>query len=907
MILRIKSIVICSLLSLLGYAQCPNSDTYWNKLQQIYKLPFEKQLSAYLELKNIAQKCNITNDSTYANVVFGLSGVYYYSSNFDDAIKNAELAINITLKYPQKANQNNLPKFYFYLGLYHYSKNEYQEAINSFDKTQYYFKKNQSYGEYYISSYQYLSSIHFNLGDYEKSISSANEGLRNINLLTVYQENYRFRLMYEKAKAYYELKKMDLALEAIENGIINIKKYKNEVDLAYSLFLKGNILSLSKIKFNEAEKTFFQSINIFKQLKDTLNLAVVYTNLGDFYLKVNKFDKSIEYSTYAFKFTNRDEGKIRVLNNIGVAYKLKKDYPTALKNFQKAFVYFPFGSEKIYIAKNNNTQKIKNIQYKEFLFSLLQDKALCWLDFAKSESNKKEYLQNALKTYELTDKLIDYMRQEHTGTQSKYFWRNKTRSIYESAIETCFLLKDYQKAFYFFEKSRAVMLNDKINELGAKQTLSENDQQQERKYIKDISELNANIEKEENQKKKSDLTTQLYTLQEQQDRFIKTLETKNPAYFQLKYDTTIFQLKDIQSYLKKTQINSLVEYFMGDSTTYAIVITPENVALKKLSLKPDNIQQFLEYCSKNISTKTELSALLGYGSNLYQSLIAPLNLPNGRLIISQDGAFIPFEAISKSANSPQYLLKDYAISYTYSAQFLMKNQEKYGFLPNKNFLGAAPINFSSKLNTLQGSEQSLKNIEKNYTFGNLLINQAASRNAFLNEAGKYKIVQLYTHAFADSNDTEPKIYFADSALKVSDLNLTDRFKTNLLILSACKTGVGKVAKGEGVLSLARGFSMAGIRSTITSLWSVEDKDTYKLTELFHHYLNEGLPKDEALRQAKLEFIEHNENVNPYSWAGFILIGDSSEISTSNWIIWALAVFLITSLTLIFAKKLFSKK
>jgi CHAT domain-containing protein len=58
--------------------------------------------------------------------------------------------------------------------------------------------------------------------------------------------------------------------------------------------------------------------------------------------------------------------------------------------------------------------------------------------------------------------------------------------------------------------------------------------------------------------------------------------------------------------------------------------------------------------------------------------------------------------------------------------------------------------------------------------------------------------------------------------------------------------VGKVAKGEGVLSLARGFSMAGIPSTITKLWSVEDQTTYSLTELFYTYLNEGLSKDEAL-------------------------------------------------------------
>ncbi|MCU0471231.1 MAG: CHAT domain-containing protein [Arcicella sp.] len=158
------------------------------------------------------------------------------------------------------------------------------------------------------------------------------------------------------------------------------------------------------------------------------------------------------------------------------------------------------------------------------------------------------------------------------------------------------------------------------------------------------------------------------------------------------------------------------------------------------------------------------------------------------------------------------------------------------------------------------------------------------------------MVQVYTHAFADSNETEPRIYFADSTLKVSELGLQDQFKTNLLVLAACRTGVGKVAKGEGVLSLARGFSMLGIPATITSLWSVEDKDTYVLTELFYKYLNEGLAKDEALQKAKIEFSQ--QNLSPNAWAGLVLIGDSTKVETNNLYLW-IVVFVLGALCLIF--------
>ena len=77
----------------------------------------------------------------------------------------------------------------------------------------------------------------------------------------------------------------------------------------------------------------------------------------------------------------------------------------------------------------------------------------------------------------------------------------------------------------------------------------------------------------------------------------------------------------------------------------------------------------------------------------------------------------------------------------------------------------------------------------------------------------------------------------------------------MIVLSACNTGVGKNAKGEGIFSLARAFMSAGIPSTVTTLWQVDNKATYQLTEAFYKYLNQGLPKNIALQKAKLEFLD----------------------------------------------------
>jgi CHAT domain-containing protein len=103
---------------------------------------------------------------------------------------------------------------------------------------------------------------------------------------------------------------------------------------------------------------------------------------------------------------------------------------------------------------------------------------------------------------------------------------------------------------------------------------------------------------------------------------------------------------------------------------------------------------------------------------------------------------------------------------------------------------------------------------------------------------------------------EPVIQFADSALYLSDLIAGNHPQTRLVVLSGYETGNGKLFRGEGVFSFSRGFASLGVPTAITNLWSVDDEPTYRITELFYHYLAEGLPEDIALQKAKLRFFDH---------------------------------------------------
>jgi CHAT domain-containing protein len=136
----------------------------------------------------------------------------------------------------------------------------------------------------------------------------------------------------------------------------------------------------------------------------------------------------------------------------------------------------------------------------------------------------------------------------------------------------------------------------------------------------------------------------------------------------------------------------------------------------------------------------------------------------------------------------------------------------------------------------------------------------------------------------------------DNILNLSELQFIEKSLTQLIILSACNTGVGEFMRGEGVLSLARAFSAAGIPSGINSLWKIDSETTFQITELFHEFLSDGLPTDLALQNAKLAFINHGDGYEalPYFWGASILIGPSIKFDTGKkpWIWIAFGAVLI---------------
>jgi CHAT domain-containing protein len=202
-----------------------------------------------------------------------------------------------------------------------------------------------------------------------------------------------------------------------------------------------------------------------------------------------------------------------------------------------------------------------------------------------------------------------------------------------------------------------------------------------------------------------------------------------------------------------------------------------------------------------------------------------------------------------------------------------------------DFIGFAPVSFNAHLGLpeLRHSALSLAEAGAYYNNTKLFTQTAATRTNFIEQVSDYSIVNVFSHALADTGNAEPVLYMQDSVINLSELQLLSHPATQLIMLSACQTNVGKNATGEGVYSLARGFSSAGIPSVSATLWKADEETIYAISNTFHALLSKGMRKDEALQKAKLLFMESGgkEKLLPYYWANMIIMGSADTVVLSS--------------------------
>jgi CHAT domain-containing protein/Tfp pilus assembly protein PilF len=158
---------------------------------------------------------------------------------------------------------------------------------------------------------------------------------------------------------------------------------------------------------------------------------------------------------------------------------------------------------------------------------------------------------------------------------------------------------------------------------------------------------------------------------------------------------------------------------------------------------------------------------------------------------------------------------------------------------------------------------------------------------FRERAGEAEIIHLATHGYFNpilpmssgvilavpEQEAGPGETDNDGALQAWEIMSQIHLKAELVVLSACETGLGKAEKGEGLVGLTRAFQVAGARSVVASQWRVSDRSTARLMVAFHESLRAGVSKDEALRRAMVKVAKDPTTADPYFWAAFLLVGD----------------------------------
>jgi CHAT domain-containing protein len=292
---------------------------------------------------------------------------------------------------------------------------------------------------------------------------------------------------------------------------------------------------------------------------------------------------------------------------------------------------------------------------------------------------------------------------------------------------------------------------------------------------------------------------------------------------------------------------------------------------------------------------SELNAL---GRRVYHSLGLDSVLHEGidEMIVIPDRAlyFVPFDALPDESNN--FLITRYTV-YTENSLFMMNTREKR-IRKSNSVLALAPFAFpenpsqdesnrddSGELFQLPGSANEIETIYD--LFGGIVkTGSSATEEYFKYHAGDFRIVHFSSHS--SINDEDPlfnSIILApgegeeDGYLQTNEIYSLD-MNTELVTLSACNTGIGNYLDGEGMISLATGFRSAGVRNIVMSLWSLPDDATSDVMKRFYRLLKEGQEKGDALRMAKLEYLEDADQntAAPFFWAATVLAGKNTPLA-----------------------------
>lgn len=765
--------------------------------------------------------------------------------------------------------------------------------------------------------YRGISMTYYYLGQYTTALSI----LDSSEVLAKKSNNneLQIRTLLDKAEIYIRLKQLVLARSTLDLALAFAREEELHQLRASAESKIAHIYTLQK-RFREAKEAFKKYIQFIEQtpaLRKSLYWAL--GRAGQAYLAAGDYVESKTIFKKALNASKRAKAKAFT----GWYYLRLGQTELALGNLDSAKSAFDAGNKIALSEAISDLQWNIYIGYGDILFQNGETKA-------------------AIKFYEKAANSIEKTRESLSVDQLRIGYFEDGYTVYDKIVE-CYLrlLKEFgehksiENVYRFHEMGRSRALVDMIQDNTQKKypatyIATRNNLQSLQRQLR--IQLDKNTPESEIEATLDQLKIARLSLLAQQ---LLLFDDQSPQTHQKINQTK--SLSELQQNLQ-SQGAAILIYHLSSETSFALAVLPDTAIIVELQTTTDSL---LAAVNKLITPfhKTDVEALYqlpfhtDIAFQLYQTLVAKIeaaiNLPE-QLIIIPDAALaqLPFELLlteKPPANiyTPQdipvyvnaFLLNRYQISYSPGASAFQKDafspppyKPAMLIVANPDFRHSASLKFRSvrlqesynfNFTKLPFTELEARKIRDVYPAATIYKQGEALEEVLFAKMAEHQIVHLSTHGFVDSTFDA----FSGLALTIGPDSTDDGlfmgyemqsmlFDCDLITLSACETGRGRLVAGEGVLGLPRLLIGAGAKSVLMTLWKVDDEFTSKLMPAFYrYYFQEQQNKTGALTLAKRDIIQGKYKPDqplyyqhPFFWAAFTLYGAPGAAygSTSRW-------------------------
>jgi CHAT domain-containing protein/lipopolysaccharide biosynthesis regulator YciM len=901
----------------------PDVARSYNDIGNVYfdKGEYEKALEYHFKALQIRLEILGEKHPDAAKSYINIGNVYYEKGEYDRTLEYYFKASQI-LKDILGEKHSVVAANYNNIGAVYDEKGEYDKAL------EYYFKslqiRKENFGEKHpdvATSYNNIGNVYDDKGEYDKALEYHFKALQILKEVLsekhpdVANSYNNIGLVYRKKGVYDKALEYQLMALQIRKETLGEK----HPDVASSYNNIGNVYD-DKGEYDKALEYHFKALQIRLEIlgKKHPYIASSYNNIGNVYKEKDEYSKALEYYQKGVASCLYDfNDTVDVYKTPIIRGYLSWDY--LLESLQaKAQI---IANKNIMLSGLSNDERkkiaLRHYQACDTLIDLTRKEI-------STQSDKLALGEMASKLYK---EAIDLLTSPQTANNRKV-----VRKMSDEDRNLAFYFSEKNKSSVLLE---ALAGQEAMKFAGIPDILL----QKEHNLKIDIAFYTKQLSEPEKLDSAKAVLFQdrLFIRNRSYDSLLMVFETLFPEYHNLKFNNKPATVKEIQKLLDKK--TAMISYIVEDSTIVIFTLTKSNLdvhKVPKITNLNDSIVWFRYGLIKTSLRKQETYKRLGY--DLYQQLF-PGNMLNDKqienLIIIPDDelAIIPFESLLTNKytgdinayNEYPYFIKKYNICYSYSANLFYSTFSKevsstleitrlndwLAFAPvfdnrsNQNMIISQELQRQldslktdslmtnrsmfdrTNISPLPETETEIKTIFKLYDDRNLkakvlLRNDANEKFIKSGELGKYKVLHFATHAFVNSEKPElsglllaqDTIGGEDGVLYSGEIyNL--KLNSDLVVLSACETGLGKIQKGEGIIGLTRALLYAGTKNIIVSLWKVTDKSTSNLMVDF--YKNSLASKgqqshSEALRNAKLKMINEGKYAQPFFWSPFILIG-----------------------------------